>query len=66
MNKNIGFIGIGIMGYHIASHLLKAKKYVHIIERKSKNTQKLKKRFIKSKFLNIHDSLKNYQTIVIL
>ena len=57
MNKNIGFIGIGIMGYHIASHLLKAKKHVHIIERKSKNTQKFKKRFIKSKFLNIHNSL---------
>ena len=41
MNKNIGFIGIELWDI-ILHHLLKAKKYVHIIERKSKNTQKLK------------------------
>ena len=26
MFKNIGFIGLGVMGYHIASHLIKKKK----------------------------------------
>lgn len=57
MSKNIGFIGIGIMGFHMASHLLKAEKNVHIINRDSPNTRKLKKKFVKSKFLHIHNSL---------
>ncbi len=56
MIKNIGFIGLGVMGLQMASHLINAKRKVHIIERKSANTQKFKKKFIKSKFLHVHNS----------
>ena len=44
MHKNVGIIGLGIMGYHIASHLIK-KKSIHILERESKKTQDFIKRF---------------------
>ncbi len=40
MNKEIGFIGIGIMGSHIASHLIKKYKSIHIMNRASKKTRK--------------------------
>ncbi len=63
MNKHIGFIGIGIMGFHIASHLLRAEKNVHIIDRNSPKTQKLKEKFVKSKYLHIHDSLEKISKI---
>ena len=46
MNKlNIGFIGIGIMGKHIGTHLLNIAQNFNIISRNSKNT----KEFIKKK-----------------
>ena len=40
MTKAIGFIGIGIMGSHIASHLVKKYKSIHIMGRSSKKTKK--------------------------
>ena len=57
MNKiNIGFIGIGIMGKHIATHLLNISQNFNIISRKSKNTQE----FIKKNRnrINIYKSYK--------
>ena len=32
MIRDIGFIGLGVMGFHIASHLLKKKFNIHIIK----------------------------------
>ncbi len=57
MIKNIGFIGLGVMGIHMASHLVKAGNNIHIIKRKSLNTLKFIKKFKSSKTLYIHDRL---------
>ena len=35
MIKNVGFIGLGVMGYNIALHIINANKNVHIINRNS-------------------------------
>ncbi len=56
MHKNVGIIGLGIMGYHIASHLIK-KKSIHILERESKKTQDFIKRFGKNKNFTLHRKL---------
>jgi len=57
MNKlNIGFIGIGIMGKHIATHLLNISQNFNIISRKSKNTKNFIKKN-KSK-INVYKSYK--------
>ena len=40
MIKNVGFIGLGVMGYNIALHIINANRNVHIINRNSKNTLK--------------------------
>lgn len=57
MNKlNIGFVGIGIMGKHIVTHLLNISKNFNIISRKSKNTQELIKKN-KNK-INVYKSYK--------
>ena len=41
--KKIGFIGLGIMGSNMASHLLKKYKNINIIKRNSINTKIYKK-----------------------
>ena len=38
-NINIGFIGLGIMGKHIANYLLKISDNFYIVKRKSKNSR---------------------------
>ena len=38
--KKIAFIGLGVMGFHMASHLIKNNLCVNIIDRCSKNTKK--------------------------
>ena len=59
MNKlNIGFIGIGIMGKHIGTHLLNIAQNFNIISRNSKNT----KEFIK-KNRNRINIFKTYKEI---
>ena len=40
MIKNVGFIGLGVMGFNIALHIINANRNVHIINRNSKNTLK--------------------------
>ena len=57
MNKiNIGFVGLGIMGKHIANYLIKISSNFYIVRRNSKNT----KNFIKAnrKKLTILDNYK--------
>ena len=55
MIKNIGFIGLGVMGYNIALHIINANRNVHIINRNSVNTFKFIKKFKNSKRLFIYD-----------
>ena len=57
MIKDIGFIGLGVMGFHMASHLLKNKFNVHIIKRKSAKTQKFLRIFKKRKNIFVSNSL---------
>ena len=66
MIKNVGFIGLGVMGYNIALHIINANKNVHIINRNSENTLK----FIKNlktldDFLHMINTM-TYQINVIL
>ena len=53
---NIGFVGLGIMGKHVASYLLKISDNFYVVQRNSNNT----KNFIKSnkKKITIIDSYK--------
>ena len=55
MIKNVGFIGLGVMGYNIALHIINANKNVHIINRSSANTLKFIKKFKNSKRLFTYD-----------
>ena len=55
MIKNVGFIGLGVMGYNIALHIINANKNVHIINRNSVNTLKFIKKFKNSKRLFTYD-----------
>ncbi len=43
--QRIAFLGIGVMGFHIASHLLKKKKKITIYNRTLKKSEKFKKLF---------------------
>ena len=55
MIKNVGFIGLGVMGYNIALHIINANRNVHIINRNSANTLKFIKKFINSRRLFTYD-----------
>ena len=55
MIKNVGFIGLGVMGYNIALHIINANRNVHIINRNSKNTLKFIKKFKNSRRLFTYD-----------
>ena len=55
MIKNVGFIGLGVMGYNIALHIINADRNVHIINRNSTNTLKFIKKFKNSKRLFTYD-----------
>ena len=55
MIKNVGFIGLGVMGYNIALHIINANKNVHIINRNSANTFKFIKKFKNSGRLFTYD-----------
>ncbi len=58
MIKDIGFIGLGVMGYHMASHLIKKKKRIHIIRRNSNKTKNFIKKYTNSGLLKKYDCLK--------
>lgn len=68
MTKEIGFIGLGVMGFHMASHLLKQKKIIHIIDRESLNTKKFIKRYkntgLLKSYKNLYELAKNVHLIV--
>ena len=57
MSKHIGFIGIGIMGYHLARHLIEKGNFLHIINRNSYKTKKFLKLFKNSKRLSVYNHL---------
>ena len=55
MIKNVGFIGLGVMGYNIALHIINADRNVHVINRNSTNTLKFIKKFRNSRRLFTYD-----------
>ena len=56
--KKIGFIGLGIMGGNMASHLLKKYKNINIIKRNSINTKKFIKKFANKGKINLYNNHK--------
>ena len=56
--KKIGFIGLGIMGGNMASHLLKKYKNINIIKRNSINTKKFIKKFVNKGKINLYNNPK--------
>ena len=56
--KKIGFIGLGIMGGNMASHLLKKYKNINIIKRNSINTKKFIKKFANKGKINLYENPK--------
>ena len=52
--KKIGFIGLGIMGGNMASHLLKKYKNINIIKRNSINTKIFIKKFAYKGKINLY------------
>ena len=56
--KKIGFIGLGIMGGNMASHLLKKHKNINIIKRNSINTKKFIKKFANKGKINLYNNPK--------
>ena len=56
--KKIAFIGLGVMGFHMASHLIKKNLYVNIIDRCSHNTKKFIQKYNYTGKINIYSELK--------
>ena len=56
--KKIGFIGLGIMGGNMASHLLKKYKNINIIKRNTINTKKFIKKFVNKGKINLYNNPK--------
>ena len=56
--KKIGFIGLGIMGSNIATHVLKKYKNINIAQRNSVNTKKFLKECAKIGKINLFESYK--------
>ena len=56
--KKIGFIGLGIMGGNMASHLLKKYKNINILKRDSINTKKFIKKFANKGKINLYNNPK--------
>jgi len=55
--KRIGFIGLGVMGFNIANHLLNNFDCINIVSRNSNRTKKFIKANKKNKRLNICNSI---------
>ena len=58
MKKRIAFIGIGIMGLHMASHLIKKFGNINIIKRNSHKTKKFIAKYKKNYCIFVYDNLK--------
>ena len=56
-NINIGFIGLGVMGFHMASHLLKNNFRLNILKRNSAKTKKFISKFGNNKNLKVFSQL---------
>ena len=66
--KKIAFIGLGVMGFHMASHLIKKNLCVNIIDRCSHNTKKFIKKYNSTGKIKIYSELKelaSYSDIII-
>ena len=57
MNKKVGFIGLGVMGYNIALNLISNVDKLNIISRNSNKTLSFISKFKKNTKLQIFDSL---------
>ena len=57
MNKKVGFIGLGVMGYNIALNLIPNVDKLNIISRNSNKTLSFISKFKKNTKLQIFDSL---------
>ncbi len=57
MKRDISFIGLGVMGSNIASHLIKYADSFNIINRNSLKTKNFVKKFRKFKKLKVHNTL---------
>ena len=58
-NKNIkvGFIGLGIMGFHMAGHLLKNNFHLNILRRNSAKTKQFISKFGNNKNIKVFSQL---------
>ena len=57
--KKIAFIGLGVMGFHMASHLIRKNLCVNIIDRNSNNTKKFIKKYNHTGNIKIYSELKD-------
>ena len=60
MIKKIGFIGLGVMGYNIAKHLVKHVEQLNIVTRNSKKTLSFISKFKKNRKIKIFNSLEDF------
>ncbi len=56
-NISIGFIGLGVMGFHMASHLLRNDFRLNILRRNSAKTKKFISKFDNNKNLKVFSQL---------
>ena len=66
MNKNVAFLGLGVMGYHMAGHLSKAGYNVTVYNRTESKTDKWLQEFRgnKDKIIEIVNKINNNLTLV--
>ena len=60
MIKKIGFIGLGVMGYNIAIHLVKHVEQLNIVTRNSKKTLSFISKFKNNRKIKIYNSLEDF------
>jgi 3-hydroxyisobutyrate dehydrogenase-like beta-hydroxyacid dehydrogenase len=60
MIKKIGFIGLGVMGYNIAKHLVKHVEQLNIVTRNSKKTLSFISKFKNNRKIKIFNSLEDF------
>lgn len=60
MIKKIGFIGLGVMGYNIAIHLVKHVEQLNIVTRNSKKTLSFISNFKNNRKIKIFNSLEDF------
>ena len=58
MKKKIAFIGIGIMGSHMATHLINKFGNINIVKRNSHKTKKFISKYEKNSKVSVYHNLK--------